>query len=69
MDKKVSKHDNDSIDQQISIQMITFGVIMIVTILTLVSFIHIYSNKRDQIFKDMQIESTQLKIIIADNLN
>ncbi|RTK93366.1 MAG: HAMP domain-containing histidine kinase [Rickettsiales bacterium] len=69
MDKKTSNINIDQIDQQISIKMITFGVVMIVIILTLVSFVHIYSSKKGEVFKDMQTESTQLKIIIADNLN
>ena len=69
MENQIGSDNDDFIEQHISIQMITFGIIMIVTILTFVSFIHIYSSKKEQVLKDMQTESTQLKIIIADNLN
>lgn len=69
MDQTTSNVNIDSIDHQISIKMITSGVVVIVFILTLLFFVHIYSSKKGEVFKDMQTESTQLKIIIADNLN
>lgn len=59
----------DTIDQKIAIQMITFGVIIIVVIITLVSFIHIYSNKKEDILKDMSSEYIQLETVIIDQLN
>lgn len=59
----------DTIDQKIAIQMITFGVIIIVVIITLVSFIHIYSNKKEDILKDMNSEYIQLETVIIDQLN
>lgn len=59
----------DNVEQKIAIQMVTFSVIVIVIILTLVSFIRIYSNKKEHILKDMETEATLLETVIIDNLN
>ncbi len=59
----------DNVEQKIAIQMVTFSVIVIVIILTLVSFIRIYSNKKEYILKDMETEATLLETVIIDNLN
>ena len=59
----------DPINQTVAIQMVTFSVIIIVVILTLVSFIRIYSDKKEQILKDMKTESELLETVITDHLN
>lgn len=56
-------------DYKVNIQIITFIVIMIVLISTLVNFIHIYADKKAKIVKDMAIEATFLKTVIAGRLN
>ena len=65
-----SSYDNaSSVDRNVAIQMITLGLIIIVVIITLVSFIQIYSSKREQILKDLEMESIQLETVITDHLN
>ena len=59
----------DPVEQKVAIQMITFSVIIIVIILTLVSFIRIYSSKKERILKDMQTEAILLETVITDHLN
>jgi len=59
----------DPINQTVAIQMVTFSVIIIVVILTFVSFIRIYSDKKEQILKDMKTESELLETVITDHLN
>ncbi len=59
----------DSVEQKVAIQMITFSIIVIIIILTLVSFIRIYSTKKEQILKDMQTEAVLLETVITDYLN
>ncbi len=63
------KKEPDPIEQKIAIQMISFSIAIIVIILTLISFIRIYSEKKEQILKDMAIESELLGTVITDNLN
>lgn len=69
MKPKSNEKKLDPIDQSIAIQMVTFSVVIIVVILTLVSFIRIYSNKKEQILKDMKMESELLETVITDHLN
>lgn len=64
-----NKEDINNIEQKIAMQMVTFGVIVIVIILTLVSFIRIYSNKKENILKNMETEALLLETVISDNLN
>jgi signal transduction histidine kinase len=65
-----SSYDNaSSVDRNVAIQMITLGIIIIVVIITLISFIHIYSSKKEQILEDLNTESTQLETVITDHLN
>ncbi len=65
-----SSYDNtSSVDRNVATQMITLGIIIIVVIVTLISFIHIYSSKRDQVLEDLHTESTQLETVITDHLN
>ena len=68
MKPKSNEKKIDPIDQSIVIQMITFSVVIIVVILTLVSFIRIYSNKKEQILKDMKVESELLETVLTDHL-
>jgi hypothetical protein len=64
-----SSYDNtSSVDRNVAIQMITLGIIIVV-IITLISFIHIYSSKKEQILEDLHTESTQLETVITDHLN
>ena len=49
MSTKLKEKKLDQIDQDIAMQMITFSVVIIIVILTLVSFIRICTNKKDQI--------------------
>ncbi len=68
--EKTGGYDNtDSVDQNVAIQMITFGIIIIVVIIILVSFMYIYASKKDQILRDLHTESTQLETVITDHLN
>lgn len=69
MEPKSNEKKLDPIDQSIAIQMVTFSVVIVVVILTLVSFIRIYSNKKEQILKDMKMESELLETVITDHLN
>lgn len=64
-----NKEDINNIEQKIAMQMVTFGVIVVVIILTLVSFIRIYSNKKENILKNMEAEALLLETVISDNLN
>lgn len=54
----LSDEETDKLEQKVIVQMIAFSVIIIVVILTLVSFIRIYSGKKEQILKDMRTEAT-----------
>jgi signal transduction histidine kinase len=68
--EKIGGYDNpNSVDQNVTIQMITLSVIIIVVIITLVSFIHIYSSEKEEIIKDLLMESAQLETLITDHLN
>ena len=69
MSTKLKEKKLDQIDQDIAMQMITFSVVIIIVILTLVSFIRICSNKKEQILKDMKTESQLLETVITDHLN
>lgn len=69
MSTKLKEKKLDQIDQDIAMQMITFSVVIIIVILTLVSFIRICTNKKDQILKDMKTESQLLETVITDHLN
>ncbi|MCF8494998.1 MAG: HAMP domain-containing histidine kinase [Rickettsiaceae bacterium] len=67
--EKNSYDSTSSVDRNVAIQMITLGIIIIVVIITLISFIHIYSSKKEQILEDLHTESTQLETVITDHLN
>lgn len=69
MSTKLKEKKLDQIDQDIAMQMITFSVVIIIVILTLVSFIRICSNKKEQILKDMKTESQLLETVITYHLN
>ncbi len=69
MEKTASYDNANSVDRNVAIQMITFGIVIIVVIITLISFIHIYSSKKEQILKDLEMESTQLENVITDHIN
>lgn len=69
MSTKLKEKKLDQIDHDIAMQMITFSVVIIIVILTLVSFIRICTNKKEQILKDMKTESQLLETVITDHLN
>ena len=58
-----------AIDYTVNVQMITFIVITIVVILTLVNFIRIYSSHKSRVLKNMETESSFLSTVISDQLN
>jgi len=57
------------IDYTVNVQMITFIVITMVVILTLVNCIRIYSSHKSNILKEMATESSFLSAVISDQLN
>jgi signal transduction histidine kinase len=69
MESKSNEKKLDPIDYNIAMQMVTFSVVIIVVILTLVSFIRIYSNKKERILEEMKTESELLKTVISDHLD
>lgn len=56
-------------NKDIIMQMVLLCISAIVVIITLISFIRIYSGKKEDIIKDMQTESELLEIIVIDRLN
>ena len=61
--------EKDMLEQKVAVQMVAFSVIIIMVILTLVSFIRIYSSKKEQILKDISTQATLLEAVITDHLN
>lgn len=61
--------EKQSADYKVNVQMVTFVVIIMVVILTLVYFIRIYSNKKTRVLSEMKIEAILLETVISDNLN
>ena len=66
MQKTANYDDANSVDRNVAIQMITFSIVIIVVIITLVSFIQIYSSKREQILKDLEMESIHWNLVLLD---
>ncbi len=56
-------------DYAVNVQMITFIVIIMVLVLTLVNFIRIYSNHKSSILSEMATESSFLSTLISDQLS
>lgn len=56
-------------DYKINIQIITFIVVLIIVISTLINFIQIYSEEKTGILKEMSTEATLLKTVIESRLN
>lgn len=69
MDKQPDDLVIDPVEQKVAIQMVAFSMIIIVVILTLVSFIRIYSSRKDKALKLMKGETVQLQTVITDHLN
>ncbi|PCJ24436.1 MAG: hypothetical protein COA94_07420, partial [Rickettsiales bacterium] len=69
MDEFLNKQETEQINKKATIQMVTFGMITILVIVTLVSCIRIYSNKKEQVLNEMRMESSLLKTVITDQLN
>lgn len=58
--------DNQYSDYNVNIQIITFIVITMVIILTLVNFIRIYSNEKSVLLKGMSTEANSLKTLLSN---
>jgi signal transduction histidine kinase len=56
-------------DYNVNIQIITFIVITMVIILTLVNFIRIYSNEKSALLKGMSAEANSLKTVFSSQLS
>ena len=56
-------------DYNVNIQIITFIVITMVIILTLVNFIRIYSNEKSALLKEMSAEANSLKTVFSSQLS
>ena len=56
-------------DYNVNIQIITFIVITVVIILTLVNFIRIYSNEKSALLKGMAAEANSLKTVFSSQLS
>ncbi len=56
-------------DYNVNIQIITFIVITMVIILTLVNFIRIYSNEKSALLKGMAAEANSLKTVFSSQLS
>lgn len=56
-------------DYNVNIQIITFIVITVVIILTLVNFIRIYSNEKSALLKGMAAEANSLKTVFSSHLS
>ncbi len=69
MEEYSKSTENNIVEQKINIQIITFCTIIIVLILTFISFIHIYAGKRDEVIKDLENESIHLETLISDYLD
>ncbi len=61
--------ENQHNDYNVNIQIITFIVITMVIILTLVNFIRIYSNEKSLLLKEMSTEANSLKTIFSNQLS
>lgn len=66
--------DHDNIEKQpsdynVNIQIITFIVITMVIILTLINFIRIYSNEKSALLKEMSAEANSLKTVFSSQLS
>jgi signal transduction histidine kinase len=56
-------------DYNVNVRTVTFLVVMIVIVLTLVYFIRIYSDQKAEVLNDMKIEATILQTVIQDHIN
>jgi hypothetical protein len=61
--------ENQYSDYNVNIQIITFIVITMVIILTLVNFIRIYSNEKSILLKGMSTEANSLKTVLSNQLS
>ena len=61
--------ENQYSDYNVNIQIITFIVITMVIILTLVNFIRIYSNEKSVLLKGMSTEANSLKTVLSNQLS
>jgi signal transduction histidine kinase len=59
----------NSVNQNITVQVITFSVVIIVIIITFLSFIHIYLDKKEKVTREIKTEASHLETIITDHLS
>lgn len=69
MHNKLNEEYVDYVEKKVTMQMVTLSMVLIITVLTLVSFIRIYSEKKEQVLKDMKNEAILLETVISDHLN
>lgn len=62
-------NDFDLEDYNVNIKMVTFIVVIMVIVLTLIYFIRIYSNKKERVLKEMQSEANLIDIVITEHLD
>lgn len=61
--------DTDDYDYNVNIRTVTFFVVTMVIVLTLIYFIRIYSEQRAKVLNDMKIEATILQTVIEKHIN
>lgn len=59
----------DTDDYNVNVRTVTFFVVIMVIVLTLIYFIRIYSDQRAKVLNDMKIEATILQTVIQDHIN
>lgn len=69
MDTQDNINNFDLEDYNVNIRMVTFIVVIMVIVLTLVYFIRIYSNKKEIVLKEMQAEANLIDTVITEHLN
>jgi signal transduction histidine kinase len=60
---------NDYEDYSVNVKMVTFIVVFMVIVLTLIYFIRIYSNKEAEVKQRMQTEAKLIEAVIGHHLN
>ena len=69
MERNSSRNDLDLEDYNVNVRMVTFIVVIMVIVLTLIYFIRIYSNKKDRVIKEMRAEANLIDTVITEHLN
>lgn len=69
METPPNTNDFDLEDYNVNIRMVTFIIIIMVVVLTLIYFIRIYSSKKDRVLKEMYAEANLIDTVITEHLN